>query len=154
VISVSISAQKVVKGAHGISVVADRLFSETDFSDGTMLILPGGMPGAANLNAHDDLKSLVKQYADEGKYVAAICAAPLILGGLGLLQGKDATVYPGYENTLTGAILNTNPVVKDGNIITSRGPALALHFGLAILEILQGGIISLKIAKELLFFDS
>jgi 4-methyl-5(b-hydroxyethyl)-thiazole monophosphate biosynthesis len=153
VISVSLSAQREVKGAHGITVVADRLFSETDFSTGMMLILPGGMPGADNLNAHDGLKSLLKQYVDEEKYVAAICAAPLVLGGLGLLQGKEATSYPGYESRLTGAIFKTNPVVKDGNIITSRGPGLALHFGLAILEILQGGPVSLKIAKDLLFFE-
>jgi 4-methyl-5(b-hydroxyethyl)-thiazole monophosphate biosynthesis len=153
VISVSISTKKEVTGAHGISVVADRLFAETDFSDGSMLVLPGGMPGATNLNAHDGVKSLLKQYVNEGKYVAAICAAPLVLGGLGLLQGRRATSYPGFENTLIGATFQENPVVRDRNILTSRGPGLALHFGLAILETLQGEYMSLKIAKELLFFE-
>jgi 4-methyl-5(b-hydroxyethyl)-thiazole monophosphate biosynthesis len=157
-IAVSISGKKEVKGAHGISVIANQLFTETDFSEGSMLVLPGGMPGAANLNAHAGLKSLLKQYVDEGKYVAAICAAPLVLGGLGLLQGKCATVYPGYENTLQGAIVENsstvveNPVVKDGNILTCPGPSYALHFGLAIVDELQGGDKALEIAKALLFF--
>jgi 4-methyl-5(b-hydroxyethyl)-thiazole monophosphate biosynthesis len=150
VTSVSISGKREVTGAHGISVIANQLFTETDFSRGAMLVLPGGMPGAANLNAHAGLKSLLKQYADEGKYVAAICAAPLVLGGLGLLQGKEATSYPGYEDTLTGATFIKNPVVKDGNILTSRGPGFALHFGLAIVEILQGKDKAHEVAKGLL----
>jgi 4-methyl-5(b-hydroxyethyl)-thiazole monophosphate biosynthesis len=150
VISVSISGKKEVTGAHNIPVVADRLFSELDFSDGEMLILPGGMPGAANLNVHAGLKTLLKQYADKGKKLAAICAAPLVLGGMDLLQGKKATVYPGFEHTLQGAILVENAVVKDGNIITGRGPGFALNFGLAIVEELQGKNKANEVASGLL----
>jgi 4-methyl-5(b-hydroxyethyl)-thiazole monophosphate biosynthesis len=151
VASVSISGKKEVVGAHGILVVADQLFEETDFSAGTMLVLPGGMPGASNLNAHAGLKTLLKQYAEAGKYIAAICAAPLVLGGMGLLQGKRATCYPGFESTLEGAFFEQNPVVREGNILTGRGPGLAVHFGLAIVDALQGGDESLKVGKEMLF---
>ena len=80
------------------------------------------MPGTNNLNAHSGLKSLLKQYYADNKYLAAICAAPLVLGDLHLLQGKKAVVYPGYEEHLTGATILTEPVVVDGRIITGRGP--------------------------------
>jgi 4-methyl-5(b-hydroxyethyl)-thiazole monophosphate biosynthesis len=153
VTSVSISGKREVTGAHGIPVIADQLFPEIDFSEGSMLVLPGGMPGASNLNAHAGVKTLLKQYANEGKYIAAICAAPLVLGGLGLLEGKRATSYPGFEDTLKGATFEQNPVVKDGNILTSRGPACALHFGLAIIETLQGDYKALEVGKGLLFLE-
>ena len=136
--TVSVTDNKLVMGAHQISVEADQLFSETDFSEGQLLILPGGMPGARHLNEHDELKHLLEQYAAEGKKIAAICAAPLVLGGLHLLQGKKATVYPGYENTLQGATVVEEKVVKDGNIITGRGPAFVFDFALAIVAELQG----------------
>ncbi|GHV71408.1 thiazole biosynthesis protein ThiJ [Bacteroidia bacterium] len=135
---VSITGQLQVTGAHGIPVTADALFENIDFSSGDLLVLPGGMPGASNLNAHPGLKNLLKQYNQEGKKIAAICAAPLVLGGLDLLQGKKATAYPGYESTLKGAIYQDKPVVKDGNIITGKGPGFTLEFGLALVEELQG----------------
>jgi 4-methyl-5(b-hydroxyethyl)-thiazole monophosphate biosynthesis len=152
-ISVSISDQYLVTGAHNIPVKADKLFSETDFSQGEVLVLPGGMPGASNLNAHAGLKALLKQYATEGKKIAAICAAPLVLGGLGLLQGKRATAYPGFESTLNGAEFEKKPVVKDGHIITGRGPGFALDFGLAIVEELQGKAKADEVASGLLLIS-
>jgi len=136
--SVSITGNLLVTGAHGIAVNADILFEEADFSSGDMLVLPGGMPGASNLNAHSGVKSALEQYAAGGKKIAAICAAPLVLGGLGLLKGKNATAYPGFESTLQGATFVESPVVKDGNIITGRGPGFVFQFGLAIVEELQG----------------
>jgi DJ-1 family protein len=136
--SVSISDDYLVKGAHDVWVKADRLFPETDFSNGSVLVLPGGMPGAANLNNHAGLKKLLKEYAGQGKKIAAICAAPLVLGGLGLLQGKNATAYPGFEATLVGAEFIKTGVVIDGNIITGRGPGFAVDFGLAIVSQLVG----------------
>jgi 4-methyl-5(b-hydroxyethyl)-thiazole monophosphate biosynthesis len=138
VVTVSVTGKNRVTGAHQIPVVADKLFDETDFSAGQMLVLPGGMPGAKNLNAHAGLKALLKQYAAEGKKIAAICAAPLVLGGLDLLQGKKATAYPGFEDTLRGANYVEDKVVKDGNIITGRGPGFAFDFGLALVAELQG----------------
>jgi 4-methyl-5(b-hydroxyethyl)-thiazole monophosphate biosynthesis len=134
VVTVSITGDLAVQGAHNIIVCADQLFEQTNFSDGVRLILPGGMPGANHLNAHDGLKKLLLQYNSEGKKIAAICAAPLVLGELNLLQGKRATVYPGYESRLHGATVVTESVVKDGNIITGRGPGWTVDFALAIVE--------------------
>ena len=148
--SVSITGSLLVTGAHGIAVNTDMLFEKTDLSSGDMLVLPGGMPGASNLNAHTDLKKALIQYAASGKKISAICAAPLVLGGLGLLQGKKATAYPGYESTLEGATFVNSPVVKDGNIITGRGPGFAFDFGLAIVEELQGKAKAGEVAEGLL----
>ena len=150
VTSVSISGKLPVTGAHGIAVNADTLFEKADISSGDMLVLPGGMPGAANLNAHAGVKSALEQYAASGKKIAAICAAPLVLGGLGLLQGKKATAYPSFEPTLTGATFVKSPVVKDGNIITGRGPGFVFEFGLAIVEELQGKAKADEVAEGLL----
>ena len=150
VTSVSITGNLLVTGAHGIAVAADTLFENVDISSGDMLVLPGGMPGASNLNAHAGVKDALEQYAANGKKIAAICAAPLVLGGLGLLQGKKATAYPGFESTLTGATYISSPVVKDGNIITGRGPGFALQFGLTIVEELQGKAKADEVAAGLL----
>jgi len=150
VTSVSVTGKLPVTGAHGIAVNADILFEKANLSSGDMLVLPGGMPGASNLNAHAGLKSALEQYAASGKKIAAICAAPLVFGGLGLLQGKKATVYPGYESTLKGATYVNSPVVKDGNIITGRGPGFVFPFGLAIVEELQGKAKAAEVAEGLL----
>jgi len=150
VTSVSITGDLLVTGAHGIAVNADTLFEKANLLSGDMLVLPGGTPGAYNLNAHDGLKNALEQYAANGKKIAAICAAPLVLGGLGLLQGKTATAYPGFESTLKGAEYINSPVVKDGNIITGQGPGFAFQFGLAIVEELQSKAKSEETASGLL----
>ena len=150
VTSVSITGNLLVTGAHGIAVNADTLFEDAYISSGDMLVLPGGMPGASNLNAHDGVKNALKQYAASGKKIAAICAAPLVLGGLDLLQGKKATAYPGFESTLKGATYINSPVVKDGNIITGRGPGFVFDFGLAIVEELAGKAKAYEVAEGLL----
>ncbi len=136
--TVSISSDKLVTGAHDIPVMADITFEDADFSNGSMLVLPGGMPGASNLNAHEGLKNLLLFYFEAGKNVAAICAAPLVLGGLGILSGKKATCYPSFEPQLTGAEVTTNPVEKAGTVITGRGPGYVIEFALALVEELQG----------------
>jgi len=150
VISVSITGKSLVTGAHGIAVNADALFEKADISSADMLVLPGGMPGASNLNAHTGVKSVLKQFSASGKKIAAICAAPLVLGGLDLLQGKKATAYPGFESTLKGATYVNSPTVKDGNIITGRGPGFAFQFGLAIVEELLGKAKADEVAEGLL----
>ncbi|MDR2520859.1 MAG: DJ-1/PfpI family protein [Bacteroidales bacterium OttesenSCG-928-I14] len=150
VITVSVTSKSVVIGSHGIAVVADRLFDETDFSHGEMLVLPGGLPGINNLNAHEKLKKLLKQYDSKGRKIAAICAAPSILGELNLLHSKKATVYPGFENKLFGAIYVKNIVLKDGNIITGSGPAHAFEFALFIVSELNGSEKAKKIAESML----
>ncbi|MDR2764535.1 MAG: DJ-1/PfpI family protein [Tannerella sp.] len=151
VTTVSITGERTVTGAHGIPVVADRLFEDSDFSDADALILPGGGPGSQMLNGHEGLKKqLVRQY-EQNKLVVAICAAPLVLGGLGLLQGKKATCYPGVEPQLTGAILTGAPAVVDDNIITGKGPGLVFDFALAVLTALQGAKTAGSIADDLLY---
>ena len=105
-----------VTGAHNIHITADSLFPDTDFSDTEMLVLPGGAPGTCNLNACEPLKALLKDFYAKGKYIGAICAAPMILGHLGFLDGRRATCYPGFEKDLTGAMGN---MVCVNNIVSA-----------------------------------
>ena len=135
---VSVTDKKEVLSANNIAVTVDRFFDECDFSPADMLILPGGMPGAKNLDEHNGLKNLIAGFAAQGGLVAAICAAPLVLGGLGLLKGCKATCYPGFESYLEGATYTAQPVEIDGAIITGRGPGYAYDFGFALLATLMG----------------
>ena len=125
VMMVSITGDRLVIGAHDIPVMADYLFEEADFSCVDALILPGGIPGSNHLNAHAHLKELVKEKTEEGVLIGAICAGPMVLGGLGLLKGKRATCFPFFEPTMVGATPTDNGVEQDGNIITSKGPGLS-----------------------------
>ena len=137
--TISISENRQISGAHNIEILADTLFDETDFSNGDMLIFPGGQPGTDNLNSQKKIKKLIQTYYGQQKYIAAICAAPLIFGEMGLLQGKKAVCYPGYEDRLLGAEIAQNEcVVVDGNIITSKGAGTAIEFALKLVEILVG----------------
>ena len=147
--TISVTGEKSVEGAHGISAVADELFENADFSDATMLILPGGMPGSSNLNNHIGLKKLLSDFHANNKPIAAICAAPFVLGNLGILDGKKATCYPGYENQLGKGIHIGEPVVIDGNIITAKGPGFAIAFGLSIVEFFKGKAVADEVAKGL-----
>ncbi|SEA18486.1 4-methyl-5(b-hydroxyethyl)-thiazole monophosphate biosynthesis [Porphyromonadaceae bacterium KH3R12] len=136
--TVSISDTKTVTGAHNVTVIADTTFQQADFSNVEVLILPGGMPGAKNLNEHEGLKELITKSNGEGKQIAAICAAPMVLGGLGLLNDKRATCYPGFETELAGAQTTGENVVVDSNITTGRGPGLAFEFALRLVEQIAG----------------
>lgn len=139
VYTVSITGKKAVIGAHNITVTADKLFEEINYDKGIMIVLPGGMPGTINLGNHAGLTEKIKAYAKQDKWLAAICAAPMVLGRLGTLNKKSATCYPGFEKELTGAnYLASAPVVQAGKIITSRGPGTAILFGLKIVEALIG----------------
>lgn len=133
---VSVTPDEMVMGAHDISVRCDATFENCDFSDASLLFLPGGMPGAATLDKHVGLRRLIQDFAANDKPIAAICAAPMILGKLGLLKGRKATCYPNFEQYLEGAECVDELVVKDGNIITGMGPAGAMDFALAIVETL------------------
>jgi 4-methyl-5(b-hydroxyethyl)-thiazole monophosphate biosynthesis len=143
--TVSITGNLKVTGAHQITIEADLLFEETDYSDAGMIILPGGMPGTTNLMNHKGLKDILVRLNAEKKPIAAICAAPMILGSLGILQGRKAVCYPGFESKLTGAIVSDDPFATDGHIVTGRGVGTALAFSLEIVRILKGD----QLAKEL-----
>jgi 4-methyl-5(b-hydroxyethyl)-thiazole monophosphate biosynthesis len=110
------------------------MFADIHLDDAEMLILPGGLPGATNLDAHQGLSDMIMAFASEGKALAAICAAPLVFGNRGLLQGKKATCYPGFESYLTGAEYTAALVEIDGNFITAKGPGAAMDFAFAIVE--------------------
>jgi len=134
VLVVSVTGRKDVVGAHQLQIAADVLFEQVDYSDVYMIVLPGGMPGAANLDAHIGLKARISEFNAQHKFLAAICAAPFVFGNLGVLEGKQAVCYPGYESDLKGAEVLTIPVVQSGNVITGRGVGAALEFALKIVE--------------------
>lgn len=145
ILIVSMTENLYVTGSHEITIKADILFTDVDYSRVNMIILPGGMPGSANLNTHEGLRKQIQEFFHKGKYLAAICAAPMVYGNLGLLESKEAVCYPGFEKYLKGANISDSLVIKSDNIITAKGPGAAIQFGLKIVEIL----IDKKTADEL-----
>ena len=151
-VMVSIKDTKNVTGAKGIPMVADKLFSECDFSDADMLVLPGGMPGTKYLGEHQGLCDLlVKAAADDKTILGAICAGPTVLGKLGILKDKKATCYPGCEAQLTGAKVTDKRFVTDGRVVTSRGAGTAPYFAFALIEALCGEEKAMEIMREVVF---
>ena len=148
--TVSITSDPLVCGAHQVPVKADYTFDEADFTGADALVLPGGMPGAKNLNACEPLKEALLQQYRENRIVAAICAAPLVLGGLGLLKGRRATCYPGFEDTLIGAHTTGEAVEVDGPVITGRGPGLVFNFGLALVAAIKSDAVAEEVAAGML----
>lgn len=136
VVIVSVGVSGPVSGAHGVQVVADTdIDAVPDDPDAEWLIAPGGMPGASNLAACGRLAGMFKAQAARGGNIAAICAAPaVVLAPLGLLDGRNATCYPGFESRCEGSVMLGHRVVADGNIITANGPSSAVPFALAIVE--------------------
>ena len=128
----------VVKASRGVQLVPDTTLDAVLDEDFDMVVLPGGMPGAAHLKADARIITLLKNMAAAGRYTAAICAAPMVLAEAGLLEGKQATSYPGFLDALPGIQLSTATVVKDGQVLTSRGPGTAMDFALALIEVLAG----------------
>lgn len=149
---VSITGEKKVTGSHKITVEMDKLFEEVDFGQTDMLVLPGGMPGTKNLEAFEPLMKQVDAFYADGKYVAAICAAPSIFGHKGILKGKEACSNPSFESHLEGADVKNSPAIVSGNVITSRGMGTAIPFGLAILEQLKGAE-AVSLMKEKLVYN-
>jgi len=138
VIVVSVTGKPEVTGAHQIKVTADKLFEDVDYSKIDMIVLPGGMPGAANLNNHTGLRTQILDFNKNGKPLGAICAAPLVFGQLGLLKNKNATCFPGFEKYLEGAKVTGAATETAGNIVTGKGAGVAIQFALKIVENLQG----------------
>jgi len=133
---------KAVRGAHDIYIKPGLTLNDdvtiNELLDADCIILPGGMPGTLNLGNTPEIIELLKKYNEAGKLIAAICAAPSILGSNGLLAGKKATCFPGFEDKLKGAEVSSAGAVSDGNIITGKSMGSAVSFGLKIVEALQG----------------
>ncbi len=134
--TVSVTGQRKVESSHGVTIVADVLFEDVDLSDADMLLLPGGMPGSVNLNQHEGVRKALLAHHAKGRLIGAICAAPMVLGGLGLLQGKRATCSPGFETYLEGAEYTHELCTIDGTIITGEGPAASLPYAYQLLTML------------------
>lgn len=137
-VTISISGKKEVIGSHKITVLSDVLFQEADIAKLDGIVLPGGKKGTENLMAHEGVNHAILEFQKAGKLVAAICAAPSVLGQAGILQGKRATCYPGFEDKLLGAECLTDSVVKDGTVITSRGMGTSIPFALALVAYFLG----------------
>ena len=141
---------KTPVGSHGIPVIADITEDEVDASDCEAVIFPGGMPGAINLDAASITNTLIDAVNKKGGIIAAICAAPLILGRRGLLKGKKATCYPGFESELIGANVTNNLVETDGNIVTAKGMGAALLFSRELITRLCGKDTANKISDSIM----
>lgn len=136
--TVSVTGQREVAGSHGIVLAADLLFEDADYDACEMMVMPGGLPGTTNLLKHKALMETLTGFAASGRPVAAICAAPMIFGAMGLVRGKRATIYPGMEEELKGALVQGDRVVEDDGVVTSQGPATAMEFALALLARMAG----------------
>ena len=138
IMTVGIGSERIV-GSHKVPVICDTTVDKIEKTDDLKaVILPGGMPGTLNLEADKTVQEYIDFANEKGALVCAICAAPSILGHKGLLQGKKAVCFPGFEKELVGADICENGVVRDGNIITAKGMGVSLEFGLEILAVLQG----------------
>lgn len=137
-VTVGVGGKREIVGAHGIVVLADITDAELPKDSPELILLPGGMPGTKNLEASDVVRAAILDAKARGSFIAAICAAPSVLGKMGLLCGVEATCFPGFEDSLEGAILSDKKVVRDGRFITAKGMGVALEFGLCIVESLLG----------------
>jgi len=152
VVTCSISILLNVQGAHQIQIQADKLINQINIEEFDGIILPGGMPGTANLNKSEEVHKFVLDINQRGGLIAAICAAPIILSNLGLLKNKSATCFPDMQSKLDCAQIHPKAqVVVENNIITSQGMGTAIPFGLTIVEYLEGQSLSSALAKKIVY---
>lgn len=148
---VSTKPDRLVSGSHKIQIVADTTLEDIDYEACTGFILPGGMPGTTNLAKSKPLTKLLLQAHGEEKLIGAICAAPSILGDLGILEGRKAVCYPGYESRLKGATVAEEPAVRDGHIITSKAAGTAVDFALKLIKHIKSKEDSVNIKRSILY---
>lgn len=148
---VSITKDRFVAGSHGINVEMDKTFSQVDFAEYDMLVLPGGLKGTLGLEAHEGLMAQIDAFYASGKYIGAICAAPSIFGHRGILKGRRACSYPSFESHLEGAIVTAGPVEISDNVITSRGMGTATEFGLALASVFVGKEAAAETARKFVY---
>lgn len=152
VTTVSINPGLEVTGAHGVIVLADSLYDGNDYADAEWLVLPGGIPGAPNLAAHEPLCRELVAHLDRGGRVAAICASPaVVLAPLGILDGREAVCYPGMEAGIGGVNWKNGPVAVDGNVVTGNGPAAAAPFALTLVAQSLDGDAARAVSQGMLF---
>lgn len=150
VVLVSVNETKSVVSSHQVRIEADQTVAETDFSDGDVIFVPGGMPGAENLSACEPLVAALKSALTDGRRVAAICAAPgVVLGRHGFLKGRKATCFPGFETEFHGAEYTSQGVVTDGLITTARGLGFAIDLGLELVKLLIGEAVAEDTKKKI-----
>ena len=152
VTTVSVTDTQYVTGAHNIRVCADILIKDVNKDDMEMIMLPGGA-GHTILDASDEVHKLIDFAFKNDRFVTAICASPSIIGKMGILDGKNATCYPGFEEFCHGAIMTHEKAVKDGKIITGRGPGAAAEFGFELLKALKGEYIANTLRQEMQYND-
>lgn len=151
VVCVSVMETPSVEAAHGISFVADACVRDVDLDSFDLLVLPGGSLGVENLSACEPLRHALLARARENRPIAAICAAPMLLADLGILEGRRATCYPGCEGNFPADAYVKGPgVVVDGNLVTASGPGQAVDFGLACLKLLAGDDVARSVAEGML----
>lgn len=148
---VSVTEERCVESSHGVGVQMDKTFSQADFDSYDMLLLPGGMPGTKNLEAHEGLMAQIDAFYAADKYIGAICAAPSIFGHRGFLKGRRACSYPSFESHLEGATVTKGPVEIDGHVVTSRGMGTAVDLGLAVAGIFCGQEKADELAKAIVY---
>lgn len=139
----------IVTGSHGMQVIADMPADKVDLTKQDMIVLPGGMPGTLNLEKSPYVQRAIAYCAQEGKYIAAICAAPSILGHKGLLKEKKATCFPGFEQELFGAEVTGQSVQVDGTIITAKGMGVTIDFALQLVELMEGPQVAKKLRMSI-----
>ena len=140
---------EIVTSSCGVAVKTDMLIDEFDFYDVEAVVLPGGMPGTLNLENNQTVQNIIDNASNTNAFICAICAAPSILGHKGLLNEKEATCFPGFENALEGATLSEDFVVTDGKFITARGAGVSVDFGLEIVKQLRGEELSNEIRNQI-----
>lgn len=148
---VSVTEERSVESSHGVVVQMDKTFSQVDFDSYDMLLLPGGMPGTKNLEAHEGLMAQIDAFYAADKYIGAICAAPSIFGHRGFLKGRRACSYPTFESHLEGATVTKGLVEIDGYVVTSRGMGTAVDLGLAVAGIFCGQEKADELAKAIVY---
>lgn len=151
VVTVSINNESIVPASNGVKMVADQLISSTDFADGDMLFLPGGMPGSNNLRDSESVATVIRQYVADGKWLAAVCAAPMVYGLMGLLEGRRATCYPGFEKDLLGATPVKETCVRDGQFITGCGAGAGFALGREMAAVLVGDDTADAVLRQMMF---
>jgi 4-methyl-5(b-hydroxyethyl)-thiazole monophosphate biosynthesis len=138
-----------VQSSQGIEVTADITVDEVNYNNLEAVVLPGGMPGTLNLEASKEVQAAIDYAYDNDLLVCAICAAPSILGHKGIMQGREAIAFPGFEKDLDGAVISDKPVVRSGNIITAKGAGVAVDFGLEIVKAIAGAELSEQIRASI-----